>query len=284
MPFIRHLEAAGTFNLRDVGNYVTADGRSTQPGRLFRCGAVHNLPALECLGIRTVLDLRTDDEISRDTIACGRIRNAEGVRRISVSLIPEEINGRQMTAYLDSLVGRGISAARYSKYLEVAHENIRAVIEVLVSPNTFPALVHCTAGKDRTGVIIALLLDMVGVPATTIVEDYDLTNLAADKLIDHIETVNKIRFKRSESNLAAIGAPRGAMEGMLAQLHEEHGSARSYLRGLGVDDSVLAERSRTHSSHRSRSEVRSCASGVLDAGSFVPKLASARSGAATGTE
>ncbi len=240
MTFNRHLDVDGIFNLRDVGHYATADGRTVQPGRLFRCGALHDLPALTHLEIRTVLDLRTDAEIERDAIACGPLREADGVRRTSLSLIPQNVDGLGVTAYLDSLVGPGISAKRYSKYLEIAGHNVRTAIELFGEQDAFPAVVHCTAGKDRTGVIVALLLDVVGVPRQTIVDDYDLTNKSTPELVQHMQTVGQIEHEPSESDMARYGAPPEATDGMLAQLHQEHGSARDYLRGLGVNDRVFA--------------------------------------------
>ena len=240
MSFTRHLDIDGVFNLRDVGHYTTHDGRTVRPGRLFRCGALHDVPALGHLDIRTVLDLRTADEIERDAIACGPIRELDGVRRVSLSLIPQNVDGLGVTAYLDSLVGPGISARRYFKYLEIAGANIRAAIELFGDPNAFPAVVHCTAGKDRTGVLVALLLDLVGVPRKTIVEDYELSNRATRQLVEHIQTVTQTEYEPSESELARFGAPPEAMDGMLQSLHREHGSAEGYLRGLGVEVRVLA--------------------------------------------
>lgn len=239
MSFTRHLDIDGIFNLRDVGHYANHDGETVKPGRLFRCGALHDVPALGHLGVRTVLDLRSDAEIERDAIACGPIRELDGVRRVSLSLIPENVNGLGVTAYLDSIVGPGISSKRYYKYLEIAGANIRAAIELLGESDAFPAVVHCTAGKDRTGVIIALLLDIAGVPHRTIVEDYDLSNRATPQLVRHILTVSQIEYEPSESELAQFGAPPEAMEGMLESLHREHGSAEGYLRDLGVDDRVF---------------------------------------------
>ena len=240
MTFSRHLEVEGVFNLRDVGQYATDDGRTTRPGRLFRCGALHDLPSLVHLDIHTVIDLRSDNEITRDAIACGPIREHEGTRRISRPLIPTDVDGLGVTAYLDSLVGPGISARRYAKYLEIAGDNVRFVIEQFGQPDAFPGLVHCTAGKDRTGVIIALLLDIVGVPHETIVEDYDLTNLATPRLVEHMRKIYKTDFQPSESDLAALGAPREAMVGLLAILKQEHDGARAYLSKLGVNDGVFA--------------------------------------------
>ena len=239
MTFTRHLDVEGIFNLRDVGHYTTHDGGAVRPGRLFRCGALHDVSALGHLDLRTVLDLRSDAEIERDAIACGPIRELDRVRRISLPLIPQQVNGLGVSAYLDSLVGPGISGRRYFKYLEVAAANIRVIIELLGEPDAFPAVVHCTAGKDRTGVIIALLLDLVGVPRETIVDDYDLSNRSVPQLVEHIQTVSQIKYEPSESELARFGAPRDAMDGMLESLHREHGSAQGYLRSLGVDDRVF---------------------------------------------
>jgi len=240
MDFERHLEVDGTFNLRDIGHYATRSGRRTRAGRFYRCGALHDIGQLAPLGVRTVVDLRTDAEIIRDGVACGPIREADGMRRVARSLMPQSVEGKPPSAYLDALVGPGMSAARYAMYLEIAADNIRAVIETLAEPDATPSVVHCTAGKDRTGVVVALVLDVLGVPPETIVDDYDLSNLATPQLVDHVRRVNHAPdFEPSESDLISMGAPREAMQGLLSRMHADHGSARGYLDSIGVDRGVF---------------------------------------------
>ena len=132
--------------------------------------------------------------------------------------------------------GPGISAARYSGYIEIGSKNVLDVCQLFASADAFPAVVHCTAGKDRTGVIIALVLDLLGVAHETLVADYELSNAAVPDLVVHFGGDAADVAALSESDMMQFGAPREAMQGFLAQLHREHGSAREWLRSIGVED------------------------------------------------
>jgi protein-tyrosine phosphatase len=238
--FERTLEIEGTFNFRDVGHYVARDGRMTRPGVLYRSGAIHDLRPVGVLGVRTVVDLRGDADVDRDAGALGALREQAGVRRIPTPLIPTrvgEVGGHQ---YLNERFGPGISAGRYQGYLEIGVDGLRDVFRLFASIDAFPAVVHCTAGKDRTGVIVALILDLLGVPHETIVADYALSNASMPHLIAHLRGEPAEAVELSESDLARFGAPSEAMAGFLAHVQREHGSARSLLTAMGVEQSVFA--------------------------------------------
>ena len=106
--------------------------------------------------------------------------------------MPTEIGGRGGFEYLNDLFGAGISAGRYRGYLDIGADNVREIFACFASPDVFPSVVHCTAGKDRTGVITALVLDLVGVDHETIVADYALSNAAVPDLLRHFSGEERV--------------------------------------------------------------------------------------------
>ena len=237
--FERSLPVAGSINFRDVGRYPARDGATTRPGVLYRSGAIHDLTPVRELGVRTVVDLRGPADIERDSDILGGLREHGGVERVALPLIPARVNGVNGHLHLNEHYGRGISADRYRGYLEIGAENVRDVFRLFASPEAFPALVHCTAGKDRTGVIVALALDLVGVPHETIVADYALSDAAMPQLVARFRGEPAEPEALSESDLALFGAPAHAMEGFLEHVRVEHGSARALLARLGVEERVF---------------------------------------------
>jgi hypothetical protein len=237
--FERTLEVEGTFNFRDVGHYAARDGRTTRPGVLYRSAAIHDLRAAGGLGIRTVVDLRGPADIERDAGPLGAVREHAGVRRVVTPLIPPRVGEASGYEYLRERFGPGISAGRYGGYLEIGSENIRQVFQLFASADAFPAVVHCTAGKDRTGVIVALVLDLLGVEPETIAADYELSNAALPRLVAHLRGDAADAEAISESDLMQFAAPLEVMQGFLVHLHRQHGSARNFLTSIGVEDAVF---------------------------------------------
>ncbi|MCH2169939.1 tyrosine-protein phosphatase [Myxococcota bacterium] len=237
--FERKLDVKGTFNFRDVGRYPARDGHTTRSGVLYRSGALHDLEPVGALGIRTVIDLRGEADVERDAGPLGGVQEQAGVRRVALPLIPTTVGDLTGHQHLNDRYGPGISADRYGGYLEIGSDNLRRVFQLFRDPEAFPAVIHCTAGKDRTGVTIALVLDLLGVPPETIVADYEMSNAAMPDLIAHLRGEPAQAVDLSESDLARFGAPRQAMVGFLEQVHREHGSARKLLATIGVEPEVM---------------------------------------------
>jgi len=226
----RHVPFSRWFNLRDVGGYQGTSGRAVPWGRYYRGGAPVRLTGDEAeraraLGLRTALDLRRDDE---------RANQAEyalatlGTRHVPLSVSPDQ-------AAIDAAVGTTISAARYLMYLEVGRSALRDAFELLGDPASYPVLVHCSAGKDRTGVVTAMALELLGVPRETIEADYRLTNFERERLAAYLTErggwfVNATQAQKEY----ALSVPPDAMGGFLDGLHERYGGAEAYLREIGV--------------------------------------------------
>jgi protein-tyrosine phosphatase len=162
----RHLPLAGTRNLRDVGGYPTRNGRQTRWHMLYRSDCLAQLTAssqaeLLGLGVRTVIDLRTDVEVATWPNVFARSRRVR-YRRVPM----REVAGQRLPALEEG----------YLHDLDTRGDCFVAVCQALLAPAALPAVIHCAAGKDRTGVSIALLLAVAGVEDEVIADDYALTD------------------------------------------------------------------------------------------------------------
>ena len=225
------------FNVRDLGGLPTGDGRSIRSGVLFRGDGVHRLAGddlerARALGLRTVVDLRTAGEIERSA------RFPVDEHPLDWHHLP--IMGRMWSD--DELVAtRGavdFLCDRYVDMLDTGGASIAQIVE-LVGEGT-PLLFHCAAGKDRTGVVAAVLLGLAGVPRSEIVADYHATAGAMAAFVDwltiaHPEAIDAMTSQPPEY----LEAPMEAMEAFLDRVEDAHGSMEGYVLGLGVDASTI---------------------------------------------
>nr|WP_261560559.1 tyrosine-protein phosphatase [Frankia tisae] len=253
----RDLPLAGTINLRDVGGYRTADGGRLRWRTLLRSGALRGLDGpgqavLAQLGLRTVVDLREDAEVTHDPDRLGRL--AVEHRRVPVYTVPAT------RAAAPAMAGEPVSAgaaaglaavhaagaggdlrAIYDYTVDQRGERLAAAVLALAAPGALPAIVHCSAGKDRTGMVVALVLDLAGVPAEVIAEDFALT---ADFLRDEAAAaVQKMSARAStdgaELPAALLASPPELIRHALDRIHASHGDARGYLLAHGATAHAL---------------------------------------------
>lgn len=226
-PVLRHVT-----NLRDLGGVPTRDGGRTRHERLWRSASLADASAsdvarLRSLGIRDVVDLRADWEVA----AIGPVPSAFHTHRID--LVPDAERDR---AY-DHL-RRGGLAGYYVFVLERAPELlVRLVATVAEAPAG--VLVQCGAGKDRTGVAVAVLLDLLGVADERIADDYTRTTDALPAI--RAAVARTPGYTRSLSTLPreALTAPPEAITTALARLRQRHGSLRSHLARAGLTDDLV---------------------------------------------
>ncbi len=228
----------GVDNVRDVGGLPVADGGVTRSGVLLRSATLRGLTAVdvellrEKIGLRTVIDLRTPREIIRDGPSA--LAKA-GVRTVELSLIADGMPPLPVTTDADPLL------EDYLGYLNHRGDNVVAAVRVLAEPDAGPTLVHCAAGKDRTGVLVAVVLDAVGVERDAVVADYALTAEALEALFTRLHAF------AVESGLD-VGpldlrphAPRPAvLAEVLRTLDRDHGGAADWLRDSGLEQAELA--------------------------------------------
>jgi len=234
----RHIPFEGCFNFRDIGGYPAADGRTVRWGRYFRGGRQDRMSErdrtrLKALGITTQVDLRRPDEVGEQ--GRGPLETL-GARYHNIPVIPE--GG---TDHLSRLVGdTAISGRRYLGYLEFGAEPWIRIFNLLADPDHQPLLVHCTAGKDRTGVATAFLLSVLGVERVWIEADYVLTNHEVARQMEFVERTNGLPAGMDRASLMhAAGVPENAIGEFLDGLVERWGGATGYLRSIGVGDATL---------------------------------------------
>ena len=232
-PLDRHLTYDTVFNLRDLGGYEAADGRTIKWRTLFRGDGVHRLEpeAFTELGIRTVLDLRTKGEIDDSG-------QAEGDH--DWHHLPVVKTLWERPAVTDEHVAEQFLAERYLVMLEEGRESLATALRLLGEPDRVPAVFHCAAGKDRTGVLAALVLSLLGVDEKVIAADYGLSRLGMDRMIEYVREAYPDRYDAMVDQPAAfVSAPEAAMELFLHELRGAHGSVEEYATSIGVDGAVI---------------------------------------------
>lgn len=227
----RSIAFTTVYNFRDLGGLPTTDGRQVRRGRLYRSDNLGRLgevdrEAFAALGIRRVIDLRRAGEVA----AMGRVPEWTRVAWHHHHLEHELWDH---STYSEEVGVARWLADRYADLLEQGAADIARVIRLLSDVDEGPTVVHCVAGKDRTGLVSALTLSLLHVSDAEIASDYELTEQS------------NIAFSGGDPSPPDfyVKTPALAMRLTLAELASRYGSARDYLGKHGVtDDHVSALR------------------------------------------
>jgi len=233
-PRSRTVSFSSVYNFRDVGGYPGLDGRPVRWRRLYRADTPHRLEGEDWdtfaeLGVKTVIDLRRTSEVEKH----GRIRHYDGLDYRN--LVLQHIAWEDVDHPVDADHERWI-ADRYLNFIEDGHEALYGALSVIADPAAAPVVVHCMAGKDRTGVTLALTLSLLGVSDKDIAEDYALTTTSMQGLVEYLKVHNPAVV---EGNEHMFDSPPGAMLLFLSDLRERHGSVEQYVRSIGLTSEQL---------------------------------------------
>ncbi len=241
----RHIRFDALHNFRDLGGYRAADGRRIRPGRLYRADSLGKLAEATpdwsrflSLGIRTVIDLRYPWEIETR----GRVPEHASLAYHNLSIEHRPYNQAALGPEVD--VGPYL-AARYMEVAQDGTKEIRRALELVAeaAEADHPLVFHCASGKDRTGLLAALILGLLGVDESTVVEDFSLTELAAPALLADWRAAND---GRAPAWLGFGRAPATVMRTFLASMKARHGSIETYVtRELSLEAEELAKLLRT---------------------------------------
>ena len=234
----RWLALEGLDNVRDVGGLPLRDGGRTRPGVLLRSASLHYVTPddvrhlVDVIGLKLVLDLRTRREVDQDgPTAVARA----GVETVWLSLLPED---GEPLPWVDTDLDPVLRS--YLGYLSERGENVVRAVRRLAEVDA-PALVHCAAGKDRTGVLVALVLDAVGVERKAVLADYVLSAEQVPALFRRWTTASG---EPMPADLTPHLPRAEVMATVLSRLDAEYGSngsggARSWLAANGLTDETL---------------------------------------------
>ena len=219
----------GCFNFRDLGGYRTREGRTVRNGVLFRSDALHFMTPEDMafvqtsLGLSTVIDLRNTDEASEAGRWPGdgstvRYRNIPFLEDRDIS---HPVEGADPVVRLTEI---------YTWIIANAGERVAQALNLLAQDQTLPAVVHCTAGKDRTGVLSAIILGLLGVDDEQIMADYILTNQIIGVLGERLRQ----RIGDPNRPLYMFEAQPRAMERALSDLNDGWGGPEGFVLAHGV--------------------------------------------------
>jgi len=233
----RFLPLEGCFNFRDLGGYATASGQSIKAGLIFRSDALHHLTVedakyvRETVGLATVVDFRNTHEVEKDG------RSDVAIPWVNYLNQPVEEEKGTITA-----TGEEDPVERYTEmYLWTIRNgggHYGAAFNAVAAEGSLPAVFHCSAGKDRTGVFASLILGVLGVDDKSIVEDYLVTNEKVALIIQRLSSrPGNEHMQRIPVDFFRAQAP--AMEAVLEEVRTVHGGAAGYFRSQRVEQSVI---------------------------------------------
>ncbi|WP_376740456.1 tyrosine-protein phosphatase [Listeria booriae] len=245
----RTIPLEGCFNFRDLGGYVNTAGKTVKWGKLYRSSLLTNITekdkdTLEKLGVSWICDLRSTSEIAaKPTPALAHIKN----RHIPIGTAKNESTESQKIDIPDDhRVYEPLMGESYRVFVQ-SKDGFREIFNDIIEKEEVPFLFHCTAGKDRTGVLGALLLKLLDVPENTILADYELTNQYADNILGEMQGLVNA-FSNSEKkidleNFRPMAEARPAyLEIAFDEMQKEYGSVDAYLeKGIGITPSEKAK-------------------------------------------
>jgi protein-tyrosine phosphatase len=228
----RFLRLEGASNLRDLGGLIGSGGRPVRPGRIFRSDYIHLLSAADeaelvgRLGIRTVVDLRSEVEVAETPGAWvdQGIELLHTPLRIDLDLLHDEEDG--LTRF-------------YMGFLDPPDASMREAVAALLDAGRHPLLIHCSAGKDRTGMTVALMLELLGVDREAIVADYTLTQERMPAVLAKLAAATGSDPSKGSIPAAAFEARAETMVDFLAAFDRRYADVGAWLREYGFEDAAI---------------------------------------------
>lgn len=246
----RHVLLEGAPNFRDLGGYQTADGRTVRWGQFYRSDDLGSLTdgdveKLSSLGLKLVCDFRSAHEKEEEPDRLPA-ENPPAVLDVGIgadSFMVKDLRERIGKGDLEGLDLRSMMIEGNRQFATTFAPQYAAMFERIVQPENRPALVHCTAGKDRAGFASAMILSVLGVPRETVMEDFLLTNVytkrATDRQLMMIEVFSLFRTD-AELLRPLFGVEPAYLEAAFEAIEQNWGDFETYRReALGLDDTEL---------------------------------------------
>lgn len=234
----RHLSWDACRNVRDVGGYETDDGGRTRWRALLRSDNLCRLTpegrdALVEYGVRTIIDLRSPSELAAEVHPFALPTPHGPITYLNLPFVDESV-----VAATSAAEAAETSAESYCVLLEWFKPQLKTILSYIAEAAPGGVLVHCHAGKDRTGIIVALLLTLAGVPRETIAADYALSDSYLQPL--YAEILDAVPEDQREALAHRLSARPETMREVLSYLDRTYGGVREYLLACGVSESNVS--------------------------------------------
>lgn len=233
----RRIAFTGAFNFRDLGGYQAAGGRTVRWRRLFRSDALHYMTAEDAelargkLAIATIVDLRAHNEQQHGRSGV----LADGVVAYHHLPLMDEMDYSFEAGAARDAAG---TAERYLRILEGSGQQVAGLVRLLAS-DVYPAVVHCAAGKDRTGIAAAVVLSLLDVDQEDIARDYGLSSLYLGPIVERMRHMPGYRKIVGKLPLESFNTHPETMVLFLERVRRGYGSVQGFLQGHAVDAATI---------------------------------------------
>ena len=234
-------------NFRDLGGIVVDGNKKIKKGIIFRSAnpdsiSKEEIKRFEVLNIRTIVDLRAPGEYG------SRAGSVDHIDRLSLPLDFQQTTRERLKPYLNKRDSEAaiadISNSLYLDMLDAVQPLFRQVIEVLLSQERCPVLIHCHVGKDRTGIMCALILLALGVGRQQIIDDFMKSNEALRPFFEKIfrkKRILSLGFLPPRMMMYAVTVRQRNIESVIDRVSDHYGGIEAYLQESGFDISRLNE-------------------------------------------
>ena len=233
--YSRHIRFEAVFNFRDLGGYATREGQTVVWRRLFRSSELHHMTSQDIvqlkeeIRLRSVIDLRSSGELEPFSIL-----KEVGSEYYNIPLIDR--NNDKENIY-QGFSNMGEVYSYYVSHEEFGRRVVEA-LEIIAEPDNLPLVFHCSAGKDRTGLLTAIVLGILGVTEEDIITDYTLTAPYMEELINRWSNDPKAPGDLKNVPGYLLEASPESMMFFLSTLKREYGSVRGYVEAHGGEVSL----------------------------------------------
>jgi protein-tyrosine phosphatase len=238
--YSRQIDFENVPNFRDIGGYRTRGGDTVAWRRLFRSGELRHMTGRDLNKLReeirltSVIDLRSTMEIERQGIG---LLSEIDIKYHSIPILPGA-NRAEDEKLFRQCTNMGEFYLHFAWKKEFGDRMIQA-LEVITRPENHPAVFHCAVGKDRTGILAAVLLSVLGVEDKDIIEDYSLSGPYMEELLKKINSDPKMSQAAQPLPEYFWKASPESMELFLSTLRQEYGSISDYLTAQGAGPSLI---------------------------------------------
>ncbi len=233
----RFIDFEAISNFRDLGGYPAGNGQEISWRRLFRSAELYHMTSRDLtrlkeeLGIAAVMSLQDPKAQGQGQEAS--LLNSVGIKYYRVPF-PHDIKNEpyQNFSHMGEVYLYRINQKKYS-------QQIIEALDIIAEPENHPLVFHCSAGKDRSGILAALVLSLLGVPEKFIIEDYMLSAPYMNKIIQRLKTDPDVTEDVENLPNYTWEATAESMAWFLSAIEREYGSARDYVLAQGADVSLI---------------------------------------------